>query len=154
MGWEIELDSVESCIVRAPIAVPRADGVQGSSQTYVIHPRIIIRVFKLSSAQATTSEQLIQSCVAPVGQRLNEPELSLWMVDGLAAYGLVQHRRDADGQAALHFQVFIQADQVICSITGVGDVTQSATLLPIFEHATGSIRFIPVNRGSRDVTTA
>lgn len=110
--------------------------------------QLAIQSFILSAGQLGGPEALLRRVMADAGVPAGEAELRTLLVDQQPAHLLVQTRPDSTGRGLLHFQVFVQLDRVLYSITGKGPVERAAELRPLFEAATQSIRFIPVSRGT------
>lgn len=137
-------------------------GAAAYSQPNVSHhppelyaPRLIIKTFAITKgATAGPSEAyrvLSQNthAAAPPESVVQAPrELQ---VDGQPGSRLVLHRFDATGRKLLHYQIFVQLHQHLCSITGIGEAGRDTQLLPLFDAATASIRFIVSPRPTGNV---
>jgi len=120
----------------------------GSSDREHQPARLVIQSFIVAPGLNDAPQALIQRVMADSSNAAASAVVRTLTVDQQPARLLVQHRQDSSGRWMLHFQVFVQLDQVVCSITGKGAVAREAELLPLFEAATHSIRFIPVSRGT------
>lgn len=145
-GVSLELPSGWTQLSETPGAAAYSHPTPSQQLPEPYAPRFIIKTFAITaSAAAGPSEAyrvLSQNthAAAPPESVVQSPQEM--QVDGQPGSRLVLHRFDATGRKLLHYQIFVQLHQHLCSITGIGEAGHEALLLPLFDAAATSVRFI------------
>lgn len=144
IGWE-EADTDAGTAIYTYDLDDEADEADEEVSAVALSPKYIVRIIGLPSAHPNAYQRLAQTLREQprAGQEgLTHSEIE---VDGQPAVLDVWVYDDAEAQRrVVHYQVFVQIDQIVCSLTGIAEDAQRARWLPDFEIATQSVRFIPV----------
>lgn len=138
LGWE-ELREEKGLVIYMH---ELDDGVE-ESKGEKLNPIITITTFSISTNELGAFKK-ISSQVLNVPQKAQQIlQKKITEIDGYpASVDFFSYEDDDMGGKVVQYQVFVQIDFLICSITGIADLASKEEYFSIFEEAAQSIRFI------------
>ena len=131
-GWKLDETDVRFAMYRA------AQDAFGQA------PTLIVRVVDIQTTDPGAYKKLARQMLELPRKEMRVISRSAVTVDGFAGtVDVFSHYQDVVAQRVTQYQVFVQVERVIFSITGIVAQESQKAYLPVFEAAVQSIRFIP-----------
>jgi len=131
-GWELDETDVRFAMYRAP------------QNTFGQAPTLIVRVLDVQIADPEGYQKLAQQMLDLPREDMHLFSRDTLQVDGFpGTVDVFSYYQDIVAQQVIQYQVFVQVEQVVFSITGMAEQESGETYLPVFEAAVRSVRFIP-----------
>jgi len=130
-GWTLESESEKTAVYTVDV---------GESPP----PKFLVKTIGLPQSQSGSYQELAQALLSIPRIDFVLRAQNLSEVDNQhASIHIFSYFEPEIGQRLLQYQVIVHAERVIFSLTGVGREAQAENLLPIFETAIQSVRFVP-----------